>query len=109
MKEITQREEDLKSRLSAKGLSVDNIEELFELAEEYKAIQEEKGEFRDKQFWDESFDLGSDIKAANKIDMISKFLRRFAEHVVTHTIGTESTDIEDIVDKIPSMIAKEEG
>src|SRR5260370_2450794 len=108
MKEITQRLEDLKSKLDEKGINTDNIDDLFELAKEYKAIQEEKEKFRDRQFWDDAYDLGADIKAANKIEAISKFLRRFAEHVVTHAISTSYTSIEDVVDNIPSMVEKEE-
>ncbi len=108
MKEITQRLGDLKAKLNEKGVSTDNIEDLFELAEEYKQIQKAKEEFRDKQFWNDAYELGAMIKAANRLEIISPYLRKFAQHVVRHTISLHYTTIEDIVDNIPAMAEKEE-
>jgi hypothetical protein len=99
---------ELKKELEAKGVNDDNLEDILDLLMEYRKAQQAAELERDKQFWDDAHEIATKIKAANKVDELSQFLRHFAEHIAKYAKEAKSEDrVEDIVDGIPLMYVKE--
>jgi hypothetical protein len=104
-----QKINELKKKLESKGVNDDNLEEVLDLLMEYREAQQAVEQERCKQFWYDAHEIATKIKAANKVDELSQFLRHFAEHIAKYAKEAQYEDrVEDIVDSIPLMYVKEE-
>lgn len=107
MDEILSDLEAIQEQLKKLGITPSQAEQLQDLMNAYIGAKEEVIKNRDSQFSENAYQVLAELKAiSNKnTEMLSRFLRRFAVHIVKQVLQLDKTISEpsDMVDRIPPI------
>lgn len=104
MPDLLQQLEYVKAKLRMAGIPPEIVDSVLSSIDAYTNLREEIIKTREAQFHDEAYDLATELQAASNknVARLSRYLRQFAEYVVTHTRGQDGP-VNDLVDHIPPM------
>jgi len=108
MPEKLQQMQEVQAQLKKLGIPLEKVEELEGVINAYVDAKEEIIKARDSQFHADAYTVLTGpmkVYTAKNGDVLARFLRRFAEHVVEHAQKQDKTISapSDVVDRIPTM------
>jgi hypothetical protein len=107
MPEILAELEAVQQSLKGLGITPEQIQTLQQALTDYTSIMEEILKARDTQFSEDSYHVLTRMKAytGKNGEIMSRFLRQFAEHIVQQSMSDSTIDVADIVDHLLSLDA----